>query len=168
VRSSVIKYPIDVYPFVSKYADCRQENFLVITLSGVHEVINVHHISKGLVNKTITHPRECFFPAIVDNAVAVIFAHNHPSGHVGVSSDDMDVTKCLCMAGKILGFHIVDHIVFADSGKFCSLRQEGVLPEEFTQSELDKYVVKLSSSKQGNRGKKKKVTGEPWLSFLPA
>jgi len=139
--------PADVYPCVSEYANCRQENFLVLTLTGAHDVINTHHISKGLVNKTIVHPRECYFPAIVDNASAVIFAHNHPSGRVEFSPDDVDLSKRLCMAGEILGFHVVDHIVFARNNAYRSLRETGDFPDEFDDEELDQYVADLSFNK---------------------
>jgi len=147
MTGSIIKRPVDIYQFVSRYANCRQENFLVLTLSGRHEVIKVHHISKGTVERTLVHPRECFYPAIRDNAAAIIFAHNHPSGHVDFSDEDMGLSQRLNMAAKILGFRVVDHIVFAKNNKLLSLREHGGFKEDFEVPELERYVAGLSSNK---------------------
>jgi len=126
----LIKSPVDVLPLLKRWRNCRQENFIVLTLNGEHAVIKVHHISKGLVNKTIVHPRECYYPAIKDNAVAVLFAHNHPSGCVSPSQEDKDLTRRLCMAGEILGFHVVDHVIFSKHEfAWCSLRKEGIITD---------------------------------------
>jgi len=140
IHSRIIR-PADVFPFVSKYAKCRQENFLALTLSAAHDVIKVHHITKGLVNQVLVHPRECFFPAIVDNAVALIFAHNHPSGSLSFSPEDMGVARRLCEAGSILGFHILDHIVFTRSNRLSSLREEGTFPVEFDKENFSQCVA---------------------------
>ncbi len=76
-----IKTLKDVLELTRKWKKRREENFLVITLDNAHAVIKIHHISKGLVNQALAHPRECFFPAIKDYSVAVVFVHNHPSGN---------------------------------------------------------------------------------------
>ena len=123
-----IKYPTDVLPLLKRWRNCRQENFIVITLNGNHEVIKVHPVTKGLADRTIIHPRECYYPAIKDNAIAVIFAHNHPSGSLEASDNDLELTRRLCSAGNILGFHVVDHLIFGkDEWGWCSLRKEGVI-----------------------------------------
>jgi len=143
----IIKKPADIIPVVKRYAKRRQENFLAITLDGAHRVIKLHHISKGLVNKTIVHPRECYYPAIKDNASAIVFAHNHPSGQLDISPEDMEITKRLCMAGKILGFHVVDHIIFTKNHeRYRSFREYGKFSscEYFEQKELDQFVAELS------------------------
>jgi len=146
-----IQVPSDVLPLVKRYRNCRQENFLAITLDGSHSVIKVHHISKGLANKTVVHPRECYYPAIKDNAVSIVFAHNHPSGQTKPSQEDLEITKRLCMAGEILGFHVLDHIIFTKySHRFTSLRAHGVITDDkYNQSEIEQYVAELS-----NDGKK--------------
>lgn len=137
MSGTIIRKPLDILPLVKRYTNSRQENFLVFTLNGGNQVIKVHHVSKGIVNKTIVHPRECFFPAIKDNAVAVLFAHNHPSGFVTPSGDDVEITKRLCMAGKLLGFYVLDHIIFSKH-LYHSLREHGIITdEECSQSELE-------------------------------
>jgi DNA repair protein RadC len=91
-KGTRIRHPEDVYSVVKNWAKRKEENFLAVTLNGAHNVIKVHHITKGLVNKTIIHPRECFYPAIKDYATSVVFVHNHPSGNAEPSGDDRNVT----------------------------------------------------------------------------
>ena len=145
-----IRFPTDILSLVKRWRNCRQENFIAITLDGSHSVIKVHHISKGLANRTIVHPRECYYPAIKDNAVAIAFVHNHPSGRSKPSENDVEITRRLCAAGKILGFHVLDHIIFTkDIFEWCSLRQEGIITDAddgYGQSELEQYVAELSNN----------------------
>jgi DNA repair protein RadC len=82
-----------------------------MTLDGSHQTINVHEITKGLANRTLVHPREVFAPAIEDRAVAIIIAHNHPSGKTDPSGEDLDITKRLVDAGTILGIPVLDHVI---------------------------------------------------------
>ena len=143
-----IRLPTDVLPLIKRWRNCRQENFIAITTDNLHHVIKVHHISKGVVSKTMVHPRECFYPAIKDNAVAIVFAHNHPGGSSKPSENDIETTRRLCAAGKILGFHVLDHIVFTKCiFEWCSLRQEGIITDAddgYNQWKLEQYVAELS------------------------
>ena len=66
--------PEHAYLKLIPWADKPQEHFLVITLNGNHEIINIHEVSKGLVNRTMVHPREVFRPTILDNSAAIIVA----------------------------------------------------------------------------------------------
>lgn len=122
-----IKCPSDILPLVHYWGRRREENFLTVTLDSVHRVIKVHHITKGLLNRTIIHPRECFFPAVRDYAAAVMFVHNHPSGKVGPSGNDDDITMGLYKAADILGFNFLDHMIVNRAGEYFSYRQEGRL-----------------------------------------
>jgi len=135
-----IRRPEDIYGVVKPWAARREENFLTVTLNGVHEVIKVHHITKGLVNRTIVHPRECFYPVIKDYASSVIFVHNHPSGNLTPSGEDKNITDRLCMAGSILGFNVIDHIIIGPRGGFFSFRMEGAIREDFSQAEKREFV----------------------------
>ena len=145
MKNSVqIKNPESVLPFLRRWKNCKQENFLTITLNGVHEVIKVHHVSKGLVNKTIVHPRECFHPAVKDMAVAVIFAHNHPSGSAVSSGEDDEITERMSMAAEIMGIHVLDHIIITPRNNFFSYRQAGKITENHEAYELKKFVKSLA------------------------
>jgi len=142
-ESIQIKNPEEVLPLLRKWRKQKQENFLTITLNGAHEVIKIHHISKGLINKTITHPRECFYPAIKDLAVAVIFIHNHPSGSTISSPEDDEITKSMSMAAEILGINILDHIIISPRGSYYSYRKEGKMPNKHKAYELENFVESI-------------------------
>jgi len=122
---SKIKQPSDILPALQKYVKRKQEEFIVVTLDGVHSIIKVRSITKGLVNKTVLHPREVFRPAIQDNATAIILAHNHPSGNVDPSAEDGAVTKRLRAAGEILGIAVLDHLIVGSRGYYSYLESGG-------------------------------------------
>jgi DNA repair protein RadC len=140
-----IRNPEDILIITKKWKKCREENFLVITLNGVHALIRVHHVTKGLLNRTIVHPRECYFPAIRDYSAAVAFVHNHPGGNAEPSHEDDMITNRLCMSGKILGIHVLDHIIITPNNNFYSYRQDGKLPDDFTNYELKDFIDKLAA-----------------------
>lgn len=104
--------------------DPMQEEFYVLTLDNLSRVKGVHLVSKGTVNRTLVHPRDVFRPALLDNAVAVILAHNHPSGDMSPSEDDERLTKRMAQAGRAVGIKVLDHIVFDDSAFLSMLETE--------------------------------------------
>ena len=97
------------------------ELFVVLTLTTKNEVAGAHVISKGTLNSSIVHPREVFQPALLNNAASVIAFHNHPSGDLDPSPEDISATKQLVKAGEILGIQFLDHIIIGD-GRFKSLK----------------------------------------------
>ena len=121
-----IKTPVDVLPLVRHYGDRKQEHFLCISLNGANEVITTRVVSVGLVNKTQVHPREVFADPITDRASAVVLAHNHPSGHLTPSKEDLQLTRQLTEAGETLGIAVLDHIIFSQKGHY-SLLEHGEL-----------------------------------------
>ena len=123
-----IVQPDEVYQLVKRYANKKQEQLILLTLNGAHNVISVSIISIGLVNKTIVHPREIFCKAISDRAEGIIICHNHPSGQIIPSEEDKEVTRTIYKAGKIIGIPLLDHIIFSRNG-FISQREEGNFPE---------------------------------------
>jgi len=108
----------DVSELLDKYRLEEQEYFLAITLDGAFKVIEVNEITKGLVNRTMAHPREVFRKAIEQNAVAVIIAHNHPSGNLEPSQEDIELTERMRQAGKVIGINVLDHIICGRTGDF--------------------------------------------------
>ena len=83
-------------------------------------------ISIGTLNASLIHPRETFRTAILKNCASVIVVHNHPSGSLEPSNEDLAVTKRLKDAGKLLGIEVLDHvIVTADSHK--SFKEQGLI-----------------------------------------
>ncbi len=127
-RGTRITMPKDAYPLLVHFADLRQEHFIVISLNGGHEVNAVREITKGLINKTVVHPREVFADPITDRACAVIVAHNHPSGNLEPSEEDLDSTKRLRQSGDILGIPVLDHLVFSETGYFSFVEHGLIAP----------------------------------------
>lgn len=119
-----ITSPEDALPYAEEIRVERQEHVICITLNGAHELIKRRTITKGILNQSQIHPREVYADAISDRAASIIIMHNHPSGNVTPSSDDIAVTKKLAEAGEVLGIRLIDHIIVAENG-FCSLHGEG-------------------------------------------
>ncbi len=119
-KGFIIKFPHQIMPMLWHYGDRRQEHFLVTSLNAAGEVIATRVVTIGLLNQTQIHPREVFSNAITDRASAVILAHNHPSGNLSPSTQDLKMTKSLQQAGKILGIKVLDHIIFSQQ-KYYSL-----------------------------------------------
>lgn len=116
----------DAYDLLRHYGDRQQEHFLTITLNGALEVLHTQVVSIGLVNRTLVHPREVFIESIKHVGTSVILAHNHPSGSLEPSSEDLELTERLRKAGQLLGIEVMDHIIFTDE-HFYSMREAGDL-----------------------------------------
>ena len=116
----------DLIPFILHYSDRKQEHFVCVSFSGAHEIIAIRTVSVGLLNKTLVHPREVFADPIADRAAAVIVCHNHPSGNVSPSDEDIETTWRLFEAGEILGIRLLDHIITAADGSYFSFVEHGI------------------------------------------
>ncbi len=123
-RLAVIHKAEDVLPFVHQYRYDTQENVVAVTLSGAHEVLKVRLITKGLVNESQIHPREVFAGAIQDRAAAMILIHNHPSGNLHPSKQDLKITKDMQAAGELLGIKLLDHLIIGPKDGFWSIMDE--------------------------------------------
>jgi DNA repair protein RadC len=121
-----ITSPQDVLPLVAPLATRKQEHFSCITLNGAGEVIENRIITVGLLNHSLVHPREVFADAITDRAASVILVHNHPSGTMEPSTQDIAITRQLAEAGQILGLRVLDHLIITRKG-FVSMRERGLL-----------------------------------------
>ena len=77
----------------------------------------------GLVNRTLVHPREIFSDPLKDRAAAVLIAHNHPSGNIEPSQEDIEITTRIKNAGTILGIELLDHIIFTDNAYYSFLEE---------------------------------------------
>lgn len=116
----------DVYEELKKYRDKRQEYFLSLYLDGANHLSETRVITIGTLNQSLVHPREVFAPAIEQRCASIIVAHNHPSGVLSPSREDIEVTKRLQESGKILGIELLDHLIFTKNG-YVSLRDENYM-----------------------------------------
>ena len=124
-----IQNPEDAVPPFMKWANKTQEHFLVMTLDGAHQVIKTRAITKGCVNRCIVHPREVFIEAIKNNAVSIILAHNHPSGSLKPSTEDMNLFFKMRDASELLGFNLLDFLIVSKNG-YLSFAEKGYIFEE--------------------------------------
>ncbi len=122
----LVKTPEEVVALVwGRLKDKKKEHFLALLLDTRNQLIKVAEISVGSLDTSIVHPREVFKEAISASAASVIFVHNHPSGSVEASEDDIKLTKRLAEAGGIIGIDVYDHVIIGEKG-FLSLKREGL------------------------------------------
>lgn len=123
--SKTIKYPEDIFnSFKFLFQDSPVELFVVIHLKTSNEVSGYETVTKGLLNQTLVHPREVYRSAILRNAASIVICHNHPSGNIQPSQEDISMTKQIVDSGKILGIPCQDHIIFGYE-KYYSFVESG-------------------------------------------
>ena len=124
----MIREPVDVLQVrkIATLSRSRQEKVIVLTINGYSNIIKSRIVTVGTLNHSLIHPREIFRGAILDNAHSIICVHNHPSGNLEPSSEDIAVTKQLKEAGSIIGISLLDHIIVSKNG-VQSLRGLGYL-----------------------------------------
>ena len=121
-NSIVINSPEDAAKVVSFLKDKKREYLVAIYLTARKQLITTKTISIGTLTANLIHPRELFKPALEHNAASVIIAHNHPSGDQKPSTEDINVTKQLKKAGKILGIDLIDHLIITKNN-FSSIKR---------------------------------------------
>ena len=127
-----VKKPTDIVPFIQSYALKQEEHFLCITLDSSHDIKKLREISKGILNRSLIHPREIFADAITDRAAAIILAHNHPSGIALPSGADTEVTQLILEASRIIGITLLDHIIVTKTGYFSFREQTRIFESHNT------------------------------------
>jgi len=106
-----------------KIGNQKKESFLILSLDSRNKLIRMDTISVGSLNANIVHPREVFKDAIRASAASIILVHNHPSGNVEPSYEDINVTKDIVKTGKVVGIIVKDHIIISRC-EFFSFRKE--------------------------------------------
>ena len=119
---SKLTLPKKVFEFFYAYRDKQQEHMLMCTLNTQNEVINSYVLTIGLIAGTLIDPREVFKRALLDNSNSIILCHNHPSGNIDPSPEDIDLTIKLQSAGEIMDIPLLDHVIISSTG-FNSLRE---------------------------------------------
>jgi len=118
--------PAEAYALVRDLAKARKEHLVALYLDAQNRLITRETVSIGSLNTTRTHPREVMQPAIVHSALAFILVHNHPSGSLDPSRDDVEFTRTMQRAGELMGISLYDHIIVSARG-FVSLKERGLL-----------------------------------------
>ena len=104
--------------------DLEQEHFVTLLLDTKHKVKGYAPVTVGLVDQCPVHSREVFRTAILLGASQVMLGHNHPSGDPTPSKEDIEMTKAMVGAGRIIGIDVLDHIVLGGQ-RHSSLRAMG-------------------------------------------
>jgi len=105
--------------------DRAKEHFWTVGLNSRNIIQFTDLVSLGTLNSSLAHPREIFRLAVSRGVNSIIIVHNHPSGNVEPSKEDVAITHRLEEAGVILGILVVDHVIIGDSnGEFHSFRQQ--------------------------------------------
>jgi DNA repair protein RadC len=107
----------DVYDLVKdELANSDREMLLSVMVTNKNQLIGVETVSIGSINATSMSPREVFKSAMLANAVGIILCHNHTSGELTPSNEDIQMTKLLVDAGKLLGIKVLDHLIVSNKG----------------------------------------------------
>ncbi|WEK20063.1 MAG: DNA repair protein RadC [Candidatus Pedobacter colombiensis] len=108
------------------FADLNHEEFWILILNQANYLIGKQLISKGGMAGTVADPKIIFKTALEHNAAYVILAHNHPSGSLKPSQQDINITKKMVEAGRVLDLHVLDHLIVTDK-VFFSFGDEGLI-----------------------------------------
>jgi DNA repair protein RadC len=106
--------------------DIHHEEFWILLLNRANRLVKKHQVSQGGVAGTVADPKIIFKLALSELASGIILAHNHPSGNLTASQADIDLTKKIKEAGKLLEIQVLDHLIIAGQ-KYFSFADEGLL-----------------------------------------
>jgi len=125
-KEIIIYSPKDIWNELTNIKNNKKEYFFVFCLDSRNKIIKKELVSVGTLNSSLVHPREVFEPSIRNLSAQLVIAHNHPSGDVNPSSEDLEITTKLAKAGDLLGISIVDHVVIAND-KYFSFKEHNLL-----------------------------------------
>lgn len=108
--------PCDLEDYVTPLKNASEEYFISFHLDSKNHVIGYCEVSHGTISSSLVHPREVFKAAMLSNAYSIIVAHNHPSGDLKPSEDDLETTKNLFNASKLIGIELLDHVIVSFKG----------------------------------------------------
>jgi DNA repair protein RadC len=117
-----LRSPEEVFKYAKDMTRLKKEHLRGLYLDTRNKLIRDEVIAIGTLNASLAHPREIFHPAIESHAAAVVLVHNHPSGDPLPSKDDIELTKQVHGASKILDIDVLDHVIIG-SQDYCSLKE---------------------------------------------
>ena len=134
-ESFFISSPFDIIPHLKDFSDFPREHFTVIALSAVFKVISIRTLFIGISNRCLINERQVFTSLVKDEADAFIIVHNHPSGDVTPSSEDIELTKTFIEASKIMGIQLLDHLVInANCSDYFSFLEHSLCFKEMKEA----------------------------------
>jgi DNA repair protein RadC len=118
--------PGEAFRQVRNLARAKKEHLVGLYLDAQNGLLHKETISIGSLNTTRSHPREILYPAVRHLALGFILAHNHPSGCLEPSPEDLEFTRAVQRAADLIGIELYDHLIVSRSG-FTSLRERGLI-----------------------------------------
>lgn len=122
----VVEGPSDVLCLLEHLLNEKREHFYAILLDAQNQVMRKALIHIGTLNMSLVGPREVFREAVRDGASSVVVSHNHPSGDVTPSPEDIEVTRHLVEVGNLLDIPVLDHVIIGHGG-YRSLKEAGLM-----------------------------------------
>lgn len=156
-----IKNSQDVLSLTYDLREKKKEYLVCLYLNARNSLLKKEVVSVGLLDKTLLHPREIFYPATELNAASVILVHNHPSGDSSPSEKDFQIVEKIAQAGKIMGIPVIDFLILSENGHFSfheKLRDQsrnfdytadGDQGTLFDSLEIEKPAYEISIDEQG-------------------
>ena len=132
-----IKNPQDLVELGLKFLkNADREMFLLVCLNTKNFVNCIHLIAIGTLDRAVISGREVMKTALLANAASVAFIHNHPSGDVQPSPEDVHLTKTLASCSDLFDIRVLDHVIVADDGKYQSFVEKQLLkPTSFPETQ---------------------------------
>lgn len=124
IKLTNVELVFDYYKEILK--DETQECFYCVYLDVTKKVIKDKLLFKGTLNYSLVHPREVFREAFMLNATAIICVHNHPSGNIEPSNQDIDITNTLVELGLIHGVKVLDHVIISNNSYYSFLENNKI------------------------------------------
>jgi len=125
-KNNIYLKPRDVWEELKDIREHKKEHFVSFYLDTRNQELKRDIVSIGTLNYNLVHPREVFEPAVRNLAAGIILAHNHPSGCLEPSDEDLSLTKRLVQAGKLMGIEILDHVIVTKEA-FMSFKQRNLM-----------------------------------------
>jgi len=125
-RAKNISSPESVWEFFSFLHDAVEERFCILVVNNKNIVVHWQEVSRGTISESLIHPREVFRAAIMVGGAGIIAVHNHPSGVLQSSREDVEATQRLKEAGKLLGVSLIDHVIVSSQG-YLSMKEQGYI-----------------------------------------
>lgn len=117
-----LRSPEEVFEYAKDMARLKQEHLRGLYLDTRNRLIRDEVITIGTLNESLAHPREIFHPAVETHAAAIILVHNHPSGDPFPSRDDIELTKQIYEASRLMEIEILDHVIVGNK-RYYSLKE---------------------------------------------
>ena len=125
-------------PLIKKLIESQgqpdREQFCVILLNSNNEIIGLNIVSTGNLSSAPVHPREVLKPAILSNSAAMILCHNHPSGNLSPSPEDIEITTVIVQASQIMGIQVHEHLIISmHDDRYFSFADHGIIKKIYDE-----------------------------------